>query len=61
MREHIEGLKGVEVIAEDFVIVAFSNTPAEWQTDHDRIVRAFLDRCRERNLKLNKKKARLRH
>ena len=57
MREHIEGLK---VIADDFVIVGFGNTPAEWQTDHDRNVRAFLDRCRERNLKLNKKKARLR-
>ena len=60
MREHIEGLKGVEVIADDFVIVGFGNTPAEWQTDHDRNVRAFLDRCCERNLKLNKKKARLR-
>ena len=60
MREHIEGLTGVEVIADDFVIVGFGNTSAEWQTDHDRNVRAFLDRCRERNLKLNKKKARLR-
>ena len=60
MREHIEGLTGVEVIADDFVIVGFRNTPAEWQADHDRNVSAFLDRCRERNLKLNKKKARLR-
>ena len=60
MREHVEGLKGVEVIADDFVIVGFGNTPAEWQADHDRNVRAFLDRFRERNLKLNKKKARLR-
>ena len=60
MRGHIEGLKGVEVIADDFAIVGFGNKPAEWQADHDRNVRAFLDRCRERNLKLNKKKARLR-
>ena len=60
MREHIEGLKGVEVIADDFVIVGYSNTPAEWQSDHDQNVRAFLNRCRERNLKLNEKKARLR-
>jgi len=60
MREHIEGLKGVEVIADDFVIAGFGNTPAEWQADHDRNVRAFLERCCERNLKLNKKKARLR-
>ena len=59
MQEHIEGLKGVEVIVDDFVIVGFGNTPTEWQADHDRNVRAFLDRCRERNLKLNKNKARL--
>ena len=59
MREHIEGLKGVEVIADDFVIVGYGDTPTEWQADHDRNVRAFLDRCRERNLKLNKNKARL--
>ena len=56
----LKGLKGVEVIADDFVIVGFGNTPAEWHTDHDRNVHAFLDRCHERNLKLNKKKARLR-
>ena len=44
IREHIEGLKGVEVIADDFVIVSFGNRPTEWQADHDRNVRAFLDR-----------------
>ena len=60
MREHIEGLKGVEVIADDFVIVRYGNTPAEWQSDHYKNARAFLDRCREINLKLNKKKARMR-
>ena len=53
-------LTGVEVIADDFVIVGFGNTAAEWQADHDRNVRAFLDSCRERNLKLNRKNARLR-
>ena len=60
MREHIKGLKGVEAIADDIVIVGFGNIPAEWQGDHDRNVRAFLDRFRGRNLKLNKKKTRLR-
>ena len=60
MREHIEGLKGVEVIADDFVIVGYGNIPAEWQSDHDQNVHAFLNRCRERNLKLNEKKAWLR-
>ena len=51
MREHMEGLKGVEVIADDFVIAGFGNASAEWQADHDRNVRAFLDRCHERNLR----------
>ena len=59
-REHVEGLKGVEVIVDDFAIVGFGNTPTEWLADHDRNVRAFLDHCRERNLRLNKNKARLR-
>ena len=60
MREHIERLKGVEVMADNFVVVGYGHTPVEWQSDHDRNVRAFLARCRERNLKLNLKKARLR-
>ena len=60
MREHVEGLKGVEVIADDFVTVGYGNTTAEWQADHDRNVRTFLDRRRERNLRLNKNEARLR-
>ena len=47
MREHIEGLKGVKVIADDFVIVGYGDTPTEWQADHDRNVRAFLDCCHE--------------
>ena len=45
MREHIEGLKGVEVIADDFVIVGYGNTPAEWQSDHDQNACVFLDSC----------------
>ena len=43
----------------DFVIAGYGNTPTEWQADHDQNVRAFLDRCREKNLKLHKNKARL--
>ena len=50
MREHIEELNGVEVIADDFVIVGYGNTPAEWQSHHDQNVCAFQNRCHERNL-----------
>ena len=47
------------MIADDFVIVGYGNTPAERQTDHGQTDHG-LNHCRERNLKLNKKKARLR-
>jgi hypothetical protein len=60
MHEHVEGLHEVEVIADDFVVVGFGSTPEEWNADHDRNVRAFLERCREKNLKLKKEKAHLR-
>jgi hypothetical protein len=60
MQEHVEGLHGVEVIADDFVVVGFGSTPEEWNADHDRNVRAFLERCQEKNLKLKKEKAQLR-
>ena len=48
MQEHVEGLHGVEVIADDFVLVGFGSTPEEWNADHDRNVRAFLECCRRR-------------
>ncbi|CAB4012905.1 Hypothetical predicted protein [Paramuricea clavata] len=62
MREHVEGVEviaydGVEVIADGFVVVGFGSTPEEWNADHDHNVRAFLERCREKNLKLKKEKA----
>ena len=50
MGENIEGLKGVEIIADDVEIVGFGNTC--WvQADRDRNVPAFLNHCHERNLK----------
>ena len=60
MPEHVEGLHGVEVIADDFVVIGFGSTPEEWNADHDHNVCAFLERCREKNLKLKKEKAQLR-
>ena len=59
MQEHIVGLYEVEVIADDFVVVRFGSTPEEWHADHGRNVWAFLERCREKNLKLKKEKAQL--
>ena len=60
MHEVIEGLKGVEVVDDDFVVVGFGTSIDEATRNHDCNLEAFLDRCAERNLKLNDKKTRLR-
>ena len=60
MHELIEGLQGVEVIADDFVVFDFANTQAESTGDHDKNLEAFLRRCEERNIRVNAEKVRLR-
>ena len=60
MHELIEGLSGVEVIADDFVTVGFSDTEEDAIASHDHNLEAFLKRCEERNLKLKNEKLKLR-
>ena len=60
MHELIEGLRGVEVIADDFVIVGYGEL---WQSaikDHDRDLLSFLRRCDERGVHLISDKLQLR-
>ena len=55
-----EGLRGVEVIADDFVVVSYGES---WQSaikDHDRNLLSFLRRCDERGVYLNSDKLQLR-
>jgi len=61
-RQHeiIEDLPGVDVIADDYLIYGCGDTDEEAAADHDRNLIKFLDRARQVNLKINKKKARLR-
>ncbi len=56
MHEFVEGLEGVEVIADDFLIVGFGNTDDEVNASLERNERAFFQKCREWNLKLKKSK-----
>ena len=56
MHELVEGLEGVEVIADDFIIAGFGNTTEEAYESLECNERAFFTRCREWNLKLNKDK-----
>ena len=60
MHEVTEGLQGVKVVADDLVVVRFGDTMKVASRDHDQNLDAVLQRCKERGLKLNDKKVRLR-
>ena len=49
----VEGLTGTEVIHDDFLIVGCGDTDDEAEADHYRNLKAFLERARECNLRLN--------
>lgn len=60
MHELIEGLSGIEVIADDFIVVGYGETDEEADLDHDKALISFLERCKERYIKLNADKLKLR-
>ena len=55
----VSGLPGVFCIADDILVGGEGATIEEATKDHDRNVRQFLERCRERGLKLNASKMKL--
>ncbi len=57
-RQHevLEGLEGVVNVADDILIFGQGDSYEEAERDHDTNLIALLERCRERNLKLNPKK-----
>ena len=59
MCEVVEGLTGVDVVADDTVVVGLGESDEEATRDHNSNLDAVLQRCMERNLKLNVKKLRL--
>ena len=58
--ELIEGMPNVEVIADDFVVVGYGETQEDAIRNHDDHLVAFLKLCKNRGLKLNTDKIRLR-
>ena len=60
MHELIEGLDGVEVIADDFLVVGFGETAEEATQNHDKNLMKFVQRCEERGVVLNIAKLQLR-
>ncbi|UYV79187.1 K02A2.6-like [Cordylochernes scorpioides] len=59
LHEVIEGLEGVEVIADDILVFGKGNTTEDAIRDHNIKLKQLLMRARERNLKFNKDKIRL--
>ena len=53
MHELIEGLSGVEVVTDDFVVVGRGETTDDAILDHDTNLGALLQRCVEKGVKLN--------
>ena len=59
MHELIEGMSGIEVVADDFIAVGYGDT-FEAAQNHDKNLLLFLQRCKERNVRLDQEKLRLR-
>jgi hypothetical protein len=56
----LSGLEGVHCIADDVLLTGSGDTVEAAEIDHDKNLRAFLDRCREKGIKLNREKIRMR-
>ena len=61
MHEAIEGLQGIEVIADDFLVCGYRDAVDETVTDYYQTLTAFLQRCRMVNLTLNPQRIKLRY
>ena len=59
MHELIEEPSGVEVVADDFVVVGRGDTTDDAIKDHDANLEALLQRCAEKGIKLNPDKIKL--
>uniref|UniRef100_A0A3B3SK60 ribonuclease H n=1 Tax=Paramormyrops kingsleyae TaxID=1676925 RepID=A0A3B3SK60_9TELE len=60
LTQALEGLHGIYIIADDILITGEGDTMCLAHRDHDSKLTAFLQRCREKNIKLNMEKFRLR-
>ncbi|CAI5660683.1 unnamed protein product [Oreochromis niloticus] len=59
LTQALDGLAGIYIIADDVLITGQGDTDAEAVHDHDEKLRQFLTRCRQKNIKLNADKFKL--
>ena len=57
--ECLEGLENIAVIHDDMIVFGSGESTEEATASHDHAFKALLNKCRERGLKLNKKKTAL--
>ncbi len=53
LNQALKGLQGMHIIADDVLITGEGETVEMAYKDQDRKLRLFLDRCRQKNIKLN--------
>ena len=54
--QNLEGLEGIYKVADDILITGRGDNMEEATKDHDANLLKLLERCQERNLKLNREK-----
>ena len=54
--QNLEGLPGVQRILDDLLITGKGDTQIAASQNHERNLRNLLERCQERNIKLNREK-----
>jgi len=60
MSQALEGLDGVAVIADDILVYGEGDNEIEAMESHEKNLKQLLERCRKKNIKLNKDKLKLR-
>ena len=60
LTQALEDLPGLYIIADDVLITGQGETQDMAQRDHDEKLRLFLNRCKQKNIKLNSDKFKLR-
>ena len=55
----LDGLEGVEVIADDILVYGVGESETEARADHDRKLLELMERIREKGVKINKEKMKL--
>ena len=53
MIEQFQGINGVSIIQDDCLVEGFGNNSDQAINNHNQNLRAYLQRCRERNIKIN--------